>query len=587
MPLSIKNFFRKLIFGIVMAAIFTLPYTFTHARESVLKDQAPKSEQAQKSAAGGESSAKKDRANIEELSPFELKDELIKAAGEGTILNAGRGNPNFLATMPRHAFWQLGLFAMRESERSSAYMPEGVSGFPEREGLEERFRIFTNENRGVPGISFLVDAVSYVRDQLGMNVNDFLYEMCEGVLGAHYPVPPRMLTNSEKIVAEYLRREMIGKHPFVGEFDVFAVEGGTAAITYIFNTMRENFFIKPGDTIALGSPIFTPYIEIPHLNDYRLNIVNLNADAANGWQYSKQELDKLRDPKVKAFFLVNPSNPPSVKMNTESLKYIADIVKERPDLIILTDDVYGTFADDFVSLFALCPQNTILVYSYSKYFGSTGWRLGVIATHHKNVLDDKLANLSKEQRAQLHERYKSITTEPDSLKFIDRLVADSRTVALNHTAGLSKPQQVQMVLFSLFSLMDTPDTYKNALKQLIRSRKQALYRELGISPEKHDENLVDYYTILSMEYLVERGHGRELADWIIENTDPSEILFRLAREERVVLLPGQGFGTQNPSWRVSLANLHESDYVQIGRAIRKLMDEYIERYYKETGKKTK
>ena len=312
----------------------------------------------------------RDDAAIEELSPFELKDELIEAAGSGPILNAGRGNPNFLATAPRHAFWQLGLFSMRESELSSVYMPEDVGGFPQHEGIEERFMIFLNENAGVPGISFLADAVSYVRDQLGLNVRDFLYEMCEGILGINYPVPPRMLINSEKIVEQYLRREMIGGRPFAGDFDLFAVEGGTAAMTYIFNTMRENFLIEPGDTIALGSPIFTPYIEIPQMNDYRLNTIYLNADPANGWQYSQQELDKLRDPNVKAFFLVNPSNPPSVKIDMESLNYIAAIVRERPDLIILTDDVYGTFADDFVSLFALCPQNTILVYSYSKYFGS-------------------------------------------------------------------------------------------------------------------------------------------------------------------------------------------------------------------------
>jgi aspartate 4-decarboxylase len=108
---------------------------------------------------------------------------------------------------------------------------------------------------------------------------------------------------------------------------------------------------------------------------------------------------------VKAFFLVNPSNPPSVKMDTASLEYIAEIVKERPDLVLLTDDVYGTFADDFVSLFAPCPKNTILVYSYSKYFGATGWRLGVIATHRDNVFDQQLAALPKEQKAHLHERY--------------------------------------------------------------------------------------------------------------------------------------------------------------------------------------
>ncbi|WP_158901293.1 bifunctional aspartate transaminase/aspartate 4-decarboxylase [Burkholderia sp. L27(2015)] len=527
------------------------------------------------------------------LSPFELKDELIKAAGgaavdrpaNASMLNAGRGNPNFLATVPRHGFWQLGLFAMRESERSFAHMPEGLGGFPKREGLEERFEIFARDNKGVPGVDFLRGALSYVRDQLGINGAEFLYEMCEGILASNYPVPDRMLKLSEVIVGQYLRREMIGKHPFLGEFDVFATEGGTAAMTYIFNTLRENHLIAPGDTIALGSPIFTPYIEIPRLNDYQLKVVDLDADVAKGWQYSKQELDKLRDPKVKAFFLVNPSNPPSVKMNTESLEYIAEIVKKRPDLILLTDDVYGTFADDFVSLFALCPKNTILVYSYSKYFGATGWRLGTIAMHHDNVIDALIAKLPKEQREQLHERYESITTEPENLKFIDRLVADSRTVALNHTAGLSTPQQVQMVLFSLFALMDTPDAYKKALKRLIRSRKQALYREIGISFDDDDVNQVDYYTIIDLEFLGERAFGRDFVEWLFKNTKPSELLFRLAREARVVLLPGRGFGTQHPSGRVSLANLNESDYVQIGRAMRKLLEEYVERYNKETGKK--
>jgi aspartate 4-decarboxylase len=201
------------------------------------------------------------------------------------------------------------------------------------------------------------------------------------------------------------------------------------------------------------------------------------------------------------------------------------------------------------------------------------------------VLDRLIAELPKDAKKQLHERYESFTTEPDKLKFIDRLVADSRTVALNHTAGLSTPQQVQMVLFSLFALMDTPDAYKNALKRLIRKRKQALYEEVGISFEDDDPNQVDYYTILDIEFLGERMFGREFVDWLLKNTEPSELLFRLAREARVVLLPGRGFGTQHPSGRVSLANLNESDYRQIGRAMRKLIEEYVERYNAATGKK--
>lgn len=520
------------------------------------------------------------------LSPFELKNFLIDTVSQNKaqlLLNAGRGNPNFLATEPRHGFFQMGLFAMQESERTFSYMPEGVGGFPEKNGLKGRFDIFTNEYRHVQGVPFIRRAVSYVRDHLGIPAGEFIYEMCEGILGCMYPVPDRMLTLSEKIVGEYIRKEMVGNYPFIGKFDLFAVEGGTAAMTYLFASMKENHLLKEGDAIALGMPIFTPYIEIPELNDYQLVEIGVNAEPENHWQYSRKELDKLLDPKIKAFFLVNPSNPPSVKISDEDLQYLIEIVKKRPDLIILTDDVYGTFADNFVSLFATCPQNTILVYSFSKYFGATGWRLGVIATHEDNIFDRAIAKLPEKTRKELDERYKSITTDPRNLKFIDRLVADSRTVALNHTAGLATPAQVQMVMFSLFALMDENDEYKKAMKRLIRRRLDALYRDQEIRPE-HDENEVAYYHLLDLEIQGAQLYGPEFVKWLLKKLQPNEFLFELAEKSGVVLLPGSGFGTSHPSARVSLANLTEVEYTRIGQAVRSLLDAYYLQYTQGNSK---
>ncbi|CAF4238336.1 unnamed protein product [Adineta steineri] len=406
---------------------------------------------------------------LESLSAFELKDVLFEIATKSIvpkkILNAGRGNPNFLSTAARDAFVQLMLFAISESKQSSAYLSTDMGGFPRSEGIEGRFQFFLHENKDVDGIDFLRGVIFYVRDQLNFNVTEFLVEMCEGILGINYPVPDRMLLYAEKIVGHYIRKEMAGSQSFNNEFDLFAVEGGTGAMTCIFDSLRTNHLLKPGDKIALGVPIFTPYLEIPKLTDYQLEVVHICADKDQMWQYPKTELNKLFNPEIKAFFLINPSNPASVKLNDESLDYISSIVAKRSDLIIITDDVYATFADQFVSLFARCPRNTILVYSYSKYFGATGWRLGIIGIHRDNVLDDQIAILDAQKRDQLHNRYKSIVTDPKSLKFIDRLVADSRSIALNHTAGLSTPQQVQMVLFALFALMDTSDSYKMTLKK--------------------------------------------------------------------------------------------------------------------------
>ena len=75
-------------------------------------------------------------------------------------------------------------------------------------------------------------------------------------------------------------------------------------------------------------------------------------------------------------------------------KLVKLVKTKRPDLLILTDDVYGTFVPGFRSLMADLPRNTIGVYSYSKYFGCTGWRLGrdrpARGQHHRR--DDRAAS---------------------------------------------------------------------------------------------------------------------------------------------------------------------------------------------------
>ncbi len=73
------------------------------------------------------------RVSFEEfcaLSPFELRRTLRLVAsshGGRTILNAVTGNPNFLATIPRHGFLQLGQFALNESERANDHVKHGIA----------------------------------------------------------------------------------------------------------------------------------------------------------------------------------------------------------------------------------------------------------------------------------------------------------------------------------------------------------------------------------------------------------------------------------------------------------------------------
>jgi aspartate 4-decarboxylase len=405
--------------------------------------------------------------------------------------------------------------------------------------------------------------------------------MVAAFLGCNYPTPPRMLAHTEEIVKAYLTQELFGPIKSDGKFSIFATEGGTAAMTYIFQSLCVNNLIRQGDKIAIGTPIFSPYLEIPVLAEYGLEIVDIRMDNHTNWQFSDEEMAKLLDPAIKIFCLVNPSNPPSSKLSDPVLDKLAVLVStKRPDLVIVTDDVYGTFADDFVSLFAKCPRNTLCVYSFSKFFGATGWRLGVIALHQDNVVDHALNALPEDKKLLLDARYATLTIQPRKLLFIDRLVADSRAVALNHTAGLSVPQQLQMALFALNGLMDRQGHYKNSAKHLIRQRYQTLYRNMGVQAD-HKPDDVNYYTLIDLQELGGKLYGPKFERWFVNQDLGTRFLFRLAQETGVVLLPGKGFEVVDTSARVSLANLTDVEYAAIGKFTRQVLDEYYEDFKKK------
>ena len=518
----------------------------------------------------------------EALSPFEIKDFLAKAATSTSAasaiayLNAGRGNPNWIATEPREAFFLLGQFAITESKRVLD-LPPGVGGMPQARGIADRLAAWLKEHEILPGSEFLGALVPWSVAKFGFDADRFVHELVDSIIGDNYPVPDRMLVHNEQIVHEYLQWAMCGPPRPEGRFHLYAVEGGTAAMCYIFKSMKTNRLLNAGDTIALATPIFTPYLEMPHLEDYDLKIVSVQMRQESRFQFDDAELKKLLDPAIKAFFVVNPGNPSAVALSEQTITKIGAILKKRPELILLTDDVYGTFVPGFRSLLGAYPHNTIGVYSYSKYFGCTGWRLGVIAVHEDNLFDRLIAKHPEPVLKKLDKRYGALTLEPRKLRFIDRIVADSRDVALNHTAGLSLPQQVMMSLFSLYELMDEKKHYQKACIGIVRKRVEATIEGLGIEVAPN-QNFDWYYGLIDFEFWARKYVGEDVVRWMKDNVHPLDIVFRLAEDHGIVLLNGSGFDAPDWSVRVSFANLDDHVYDDIGRAIRAVARSYRQAY---------
>jgi len=521
--------------------------------------------------------------SYEHLSPFELKDKLIDLAqkhGDTSIwsmLNAGRGNPNWTAATPREGYFTLGQFAMEEIR--SVWEDSDLAGMPKTIGIAERLTEYLKKHYNAPGADFLNKVLVYGAIKRAFNPDSWIHELVDGIIGDNYPVPDRMLMHLEQIVHDYLIQEMCNNQSPPGKYDLFAVEGGTAAMCYIFDSLIANKLLSIGDKIALMVPTFTPYLEIPHLARYDFEIVRINAlemdeRGAHTWQYTNSEIDKLADSRIKALYVVNPSNPPSVAIRNETKNLIMEVVKKHnPNLMIITDDVYGTFVDNFRSLMAELPFNTLGVYSFSKYFGATGWRLGVIAVHQDNVFDQLLKDLPSDKADELAKRYGTITMHPDQLCFIDRMVADSRQVALNHTAGLSTPQQVQMGLFALFALLDRENRYKKLTQGICQHRKELLYEGFGLEllPDSFD---AAYYSQIDLLVWAKIKYGDGFSDYLQANYEPTDFLFRLAEESSIVLLNGSGFGGPKWSIRTSLANLNDEAYTKIGETVQKTFEEY-------------
>ncbi|WP_068672103.1 aspartate 4-decarboxylase [Oceanobacillus sp. Castelsardo] len=534
---------------------------------------------------------KKESSQLEKISPFELKDKLIDLAKgkkriTRTMLDAGRGNPNWIAATPREAFFALGQFAITESRR--VWNDGDLAGMPNRVGIAERFYTYVKGNQQVPGIQLLKEIIDYGITTKQFEPDSWVYELVDGIIGDNYPNPDRMLVRTEQVVYDFLFKELGGGDRSCGPFDLFAVEGATAAMCYIFGTLYKNHLLPKGSKIAVMVPIFPPYIEIPELpnNDYELvkiEAMDIDDEGQHTWQYPDEELEKLKDKDIKALFLANPSNPPSVSIKKESVEQIIRIVKQdNPDLMIISDDVYGTFVEGFRSLMVDLPFNTIGVYSFSKYFGVTGWRLGTIAINQTNVFDKLIKELPDEEIDVLNKRYASLTRNPKTLKFIDRMVADSRDVAMNHTAGLSTPQQVQMALFSIFSLLDSNNKYKDKTNDILERRMNLLYEGLGL-PRKPLPNNADYYTEIDLEIWCNHQYEEGFTDYLKKNYKPIDILYRLAEKSSIVLLSGEGFLAPEWSIRVSLANLNDDAYSHIGQELKNVLDDYVKEWKKGKG----
>jgi aspartate aminotransferase len=132
----------------------------------------------------------------------------------------------------------------------------------------------------------------------------------------------------------------------------------------------------PGDEILLPDPVWPNFVQIAHLLATTPRYYHQTPET--GFEPSIDELEELVSPRTRVLVVNSPSNPlGAVVPAALSAELVA--FAERRGLWLVSDECYDEIAFDgtFASPMAVAPSPRIIsVYSFSKVYAMTGWRVG-------------------------------------------------------------------------------------------------------------------------------------------------------------------------------------------------------------------
>jgi aspartate aminotransferase len=155
---------------------------------------------------------------------------------------------------------------------------------------------------------------------------------------------------------------------------VVVTQGGIQALYLVLRALLE-----PGDEVLLPDPAWPNFRMIAHLLGARVLPYPL---VAQGDSLPRPEdLERLVTPRTRAILVNSPSNPLGTVLPRELVQTLLAFARSR-GLWFIADEVYDelTFDDAFVSVGSVADpgDRLVSVYSVSKVYAMTGWRVGYL-----------------------------------------------------------------------------------------------------------------------------------------------------------------------------------------------------------------
>jgi len=194
-----------------------------------------------------------------------------------------------------------------------------------------------------------------------------------------YSLSPGIMELREAVEVDLAKR---GIH-YDFENEIIITAGAIEAISSTFLAI-----LQDGDQVLIPDPTYTSYQEA--IKNAKGVPVFVPLCEEENWGFDEKELEKKITKKTKAILFCNPNNPTGTIYTRDQMMKILEIA-EKNNLYVLVDEVYRDFIYDrydFYSIgrFSKFRKRIVYIFSFSKSYSMTGWRVGFLAT------DKSLAN---------------------------------------------------------------------------------------------------------------------------------------------------------------------------------------------------
>lgn len=179
----------------------------------------------------------------------------------------------------------------------------------------------------------------------------------------------------KKLLKHFTSSRRMPEELFETEWDVVLSNGSKHSL---YNALGA--LIDPGDEVLLLAPYWVSYPEM--IKFWGGTPVIIKSNVFDAFVPAIDDLRKAVTEKTKAIIVNSPNNPSGVHYSESWMREFADFMREFPDLIVISDEVYSdiTYFDPkpvyFYQLDHALMKRTIVVHAISKTLASTGLRLG-------------------------------------------------------------------------------------------------------------------------------------------------------------------------------------------------------------------